>query len=73
MNTDELITLIPPSVEYSFTVQRLGYHYSCFLKIINGKQITKFNVSSNDLEVALKGLSEKLKSHIASIEKLATA
>jgi len=66
MSTDELLKQIPSSLEYSFTVQRLGYHYSCYLKIINGKQTAKFDGSSNDFDAALTLISERLRRYLAS-------
>lgn len=62
MTIDQLISLIPTNLEYSFTVQRLGYRYFCYLRIINyGNTSVRLNGSSNSLDVALDLIAEKLK------------
>jgi hypothetical protein len=66
MKIDEFLGQIPASMEYSFTLEKVGYRYFCYLKITNGSKDEKLNGSSNDLNVALQLLSENLKKHIAA-------
>jgi len=63
MKIEELLAQIPPVLEYSLTVKKIGYRYFCYL-IVNGGKSDSLNGSSTDLGVALQTISEGLKSHV---------